>query len=156
MVGNGTSALQNVNFITTGDTFQNAYQTARSVRVEGTQMGSVLRAASDGQWCQNRYRSCSEGSTEAQAKFLAAIRSQTAYFAEWEQANDDQSHMHAENSKNSHKLDTFCSKECWWVMGRQNATATVCARPAGATNTCPGWWRSQPRRTSQQLDVPLG
>ena len=68
------------------------------------------------------------------AKFFAAIRSQLAFLAKWEQENDDPSRMHAEDSKNSHKLDPFWRHKCWWTNGRRNAAATVANGPAGATN----------------------
>ena len=46
------------------------------------------------------------------------IPRQIAFLPEWEQENDDPSRMHAEDSKNSHKLDTFWRHECWWKRRR--------------------------------------
>ena len=45
--------------------------------------------------------------TAAKSKVPRGDTFQKAFQAEWEQENDDPSGIHAEESKDSHKLDTF-------------------------------------------------
>ena len=59
----------------------------------------------------------------AKRKILAGIRSHKAFLEEWDQEIDYPSRMHAEDSKNSHKLDTFWRHTCWWTTGQYNAAA---------------------------------